>query len=349
MKYAIGTEILLVHTGDKGRIIHCDPDGSYQVRLSGGFEIPAFEEDLRDITHGYHADAIKRSVPSQQEDKQKEQKQGPELIYAPYQITDPKGIYLALEAVPETDGSVVFYQIWIINEMTFPVIMAFDAYYASETLFQINQKLPGLAAFCCGRLHYDDLNDHPDVEVSVQTISTEGLAPAHIKNFRLRGKTVLNTQTTIEILDRPGWSIALFSPKTLTGTEQKTPNLTEYAQTVKPKTQKQGGKQYFDIRNIQDIASFIPEIDLHIEALVDYKGKMSNGEILSLQLMHFESFMEKATRMACRNVFIIHGVGEGVLRSAVSERLKQRKDVLKFHNQYHPKYGFGATEVIFRG
>lgn len=64
-------------------------------------------------------------------------------------------------------------------------------------------------------------------------------------------------------------------------------------------------------------------------------------------MSHFEAFLSKAVRLGVPSVFIIHGVGKGVLKDAISQRLKQHPNVAEFRNEYHPKYGWGATEVFF--
>jgi dsDNA-specific endonuclease/ATPase MutS2 len=46
-------------------------------------------------------------------------------------------------------------------------------------------------------------------------------------------------------------------------------------------------------------------------------------------------------------IFVIHGVGEGKLRDVISTQLMQMTEVKSFKNEFHPRYGFGATEVIF--
>ncbi|RQH21817.1 hypothetical protein D5R40_31195 [Okeania hirsuta] len=46
-------------------------------------------------------------------------------------------------------------------------------------------------------------------------------------------------------------------------------------------------------------------------------------------------------------VFVIHGVGEGKLRNAIATRLIKYPEVVSFKNEFHPRYGFGATEIIF--
>jgi DNA-nicking Smr family endonuclease len=98
---------------------------------------------------------------------------------------------------------------------------------------------------------------------------------------------------------------------------------------------------------IEEYANFNPEIDLHIENLTKSHSGMTNGEILNIQLRHFDTFMQKAYRLGVPRVFIIHGVGKGKLRDEITTKLIQEYDIETFRNEYHPKYGFGATEVVF--
>jgi len=41
-------------------------------------------------------------------------------------------------------------------------------------------------------------------------------------------------------------------------------------------------------------------------------------------------------------------VGTGKLRDEIHERLHNRKEVRYYVNQYHPDFGFGATEIYFQ-
>jgi dsDNA-specific endonuclease/ATPase MutS2 len=87
------------------------------------------------------------------------------------------------------------------------------------------------------------------------------------------------------------------------------------------------------------------EIDLHIEELIDnYKG-MSNAEIVVIQLRHFEIALDEAINAHCRRLTVIHGVGNGRLKTEVRNILSAQG--LRFHDASYSKYGFGATEVIF--
>jgi Smr domain len=350
MRYEIGTTIYLTHTSDRGVITSIDGN-MYMVRLPDGFEIPAFEEDLSLSAPNHSPSAVALKSGGLQ-GKSGESKQnstsgdGSEVQYAAGKIAQPRGIYVALEGLFGRDGSVQNYRVWVVNEMDYPVVANLDAYFGTETLFRSSNRVAGLTAVSCGVLHYDDINDHPDLDLSVQRITTAGLDKPIVKVHRLKGKTVVQPPVATAIVERPVWVIDMFGAKALETSHETQEDLKEYAQSIKPKVAVQSA-QFRAVRNIKEMAEFSGEIDLHIEALVAHKGKMSNGEILTLQLQHYEAFMDKAARMNSQSVFLIHGVGEGVLKSAIKERLQARHDVQKFHNHYHPKYGYGATEVIF--
>ena len=89
-------------------------------------------------------------------------------------------------------------------------------------------------------------------------------------------------------------------------------------------------------------------IDLHIEKLSsDWKG-LSNFEILTLQLNAFEKYYNLAVAHRQPNLIVVHGIGKGKLKEEIHEILKLKPEVKSFVNQYHPNYGFGATEIFFQ-
>ena len=89
------------------------------------------------------------------------------------------------------------------------------------------------------------------------------------------------------------------------------------------------------------------EIDLHIEELTDDWSNRTNSEILLFQISRLKDFLQRATDRSWTRVVIIHGVGEGVLKSAVYQELR-KFDNAKFFDASQAEYGRGATEVHFR-
>lgn len=87
-------------------------------------------------------------------------------------------------------------------------------------------------------------------------------------------------------------------------------------------------------------------IDLHIEELIkDYSG-MNNAQIISYQLNYFLYEMDQAVLNKLNKITFIHGVGQGVLKSAIKEELKKYPDI-RYGEAPAEKYGYGATEVEF--
>lgn len=87
-------------------------------------------------------------------------------------------------------------------------------------------------------------------------------------------------------------------------------------------------------------------IDLHIEKLDPAWELLSKGEILELQLECFREFLEKAIQLRLHKIYAVHGLGKGVLREAIAKLLEQYPSVTSFNNQYHSRFGHGATEII---
>ena len=59
----------------------------------------------------------------------------------------------------------------------------------------------------------------------------------------------------------------------------------------------------------------------------------------------FEKYYELATAHHQSQLIVIHGIGEGRLRDEIHEKLRHKHDVKSFVNQFHPLYGYGATEI----
>ena len=65
-------------------------------------------------------------------------------------------------------------------------------------------------------------------------------------------------------------------------------------------------------------------------------------------MLQLQKFLDRAIRLGVPRIFVIHGLGEGKLREAIAARLKEHPDVVKFKNEFHHKYGYGATEVYLQ-
>lgn len=92
---------------------------------------------------------------------------------------------------------------------------------------------------------------------------------------------------------------------------------------------------------------FVLEIDLHIEKLVSNKRRMSNHDILTIQIETAKRQIEFAILKRIPKMVFIHGVGEGVLKAEL-DFILGRYDNIFFQDANYQKYGAGATEVYIK-
>lgn len=90
------------------------------------------------------------------------------------------------------------------------------------------------------------------------------------------------------------------------------------------------------------------EVDLHIHELTDNNANMTNSEIVSFQLAHFERMLRIAEEKKIQRCIFIHGVGQGVLRAEIRKLLTSYYPNATFMDAPYAEYGFGATEVRIR-
>lgn len=106
------------------------------------------------------------------------------------------------------------------------------------------------------------------------------------------------------------------------------------------------------VKNIKKTKSkkenYAIELDLHIEKLIPSKKRLSNYEILTIQLEEAKRKIEFCIRKRIPRLILIHGVGEGVLKSELNFLLKKYDENLYFQEANYRKYGQGATELIFK-
>lgn len=114
------------------------------------------------------------------------------------------------------------------------------------------------------------------------------------------------------------------------------------------KLTKAGYKIYDAAHTRQHLEPAKQQIDLHIEVLHPDPDKLSTLEMLTLQLQTFEKYLDLAIAHHQPSMIAIHGVGSGKLREEIHEILKLRREVKTFVNQYHPSFGYGATEIYFK-
>jgi len=86
-------------------------------------------------------------------------------------------------------------------------------------------------------------------------------------------------------------------------------------------------------------------VDLHIGEIVDNIAGLSSHDMFLLQINHFIKTLDSALENKFRKVTYIHGVGNGVLKNAIIEKLKDYEG-LEGRSASLAEFGQGGLDVI---
>ncbi len=89
-------------------------------------------------------------------------------------------------------------------------------------------------------------------------------------------------------------------------------------------------------------------VDLHIYELVEDHENLESNEMIRIQVNYFTQCLESAIANHFSKVTFIHGVGTGVLKTAIKEILKDYSNV-GYRDASMQQFGYGATEVLIKG
>lgn len=267
------------------------------------------------------------------------------VIYGKAPTNQYAGLQICFEPMPAPDGNIARFMCWLLNDTPFDFILSVGLYAGDEEVFFMEDFSPSCSATELGPMLLDHLNEHPEVDVSAQRLTTAGADDPVARCVRIKPPAFFNRFQHVPILQLGVYNWILmdrFEPEKAAPTE-----------SLRSYTLQQVGKRPVNrqpspaqrVFAMDEFASFVPEIDLHIEQLTDGWQRIPKADILRIQLTQLQRFMDKAIRLAVPKVYIIHGVGEGKLKDAVGDLLGKNPHVKRFQNQYHKRYGYGATEV----
>lgn len=194
-----------------------------------------------------------------------------------------------------------------------------------------------------GNMPLDQINDYPHFEITIERHTNQGHAETFERKIKTKPKHFLKMSVLSKWGNRPGRSYSLWSPG------KETSSLADIVgsgitDAPMDNVKTQGGI----VRDLSELAMFNRELDLHADKLFDDAGSVSPEIIFDKQMKTFQWFLEKAKSMNLDRVFVIHGVGSGRLKKEIARRLEYDPAVASFTNEHHPRYGFGATEIIFK-
>ncbi len=343
--FGIGTRVIITRTRDIGIITEKLGDDLVMIKLDNSSDsIPVFEEFLQ----RYSAEAVQSIQP-------KQEKIVPEVLTSfnkTYQTPkiNSTGLHLVFEPTENLDGNRAFHT-YFYND-THTLHIASPLLWVKNNLLEEETSAISISA---GSLEFirtialNTLNDSPELEIEIQKFATDGATETLHALLKLKTKMFVKNNALHPITQE-----GVVQIKINTDEDKPTSELKKYTQQVvksqaEIKRRNEKNSQLVDWRaNLSAYAHFKNELDLHIQELHSDHKSLSPAESLHIQLQAFENYLQRAINVGIPSVFIIHGLGTGRLRERIAARLRRSENVLHFKNEFHEKYGFGATEVIFK-
>ncbi len=338
-----GTRVKHKITGDTGKVVKVINNEMVAVLTDEGqMEIPMYLDDLVKIES---TSTIKGKVVKGKDRPTIETRTEP-ISKPQYTILKSLGIQVGFETI-STETS---YHVHLFNDTKYDVVFECSLKKGDKTYLEQSGKLKSMSMLNIGEMRRDTLSDQPLLFLECKEISTEGLSESFTETIKIKPQQFFKKIRTAPFLDKEIYLYRMITSFQEKMSELKNEeNLKDYTQRkIEEQEVAQSDINYvqFDTLSLNEAIEFSSELDLHIEELESNHHKMSNQQKLHIQLAAFDDYIAQAIRIGVDRVFIIHGVGKGRLKNDISQRLHDNPYVLKFVNEYHPSYGWGATEVF---
>ncbi|NNE29314.1 MAG: Smr/MutS family protein [Saprospiraceae bacterium] len=327
MIFAVGQRVRLKYTGEIG-VIEQLAEGIAQIRLSDGDLIPTPLENLSDP----------EAVTTTQKLPVKGTYQGPIPISA--DLDHPTAVYLLFDLVNKGGP----FEYGLLNLTGGSALISCQLQFKSKVVRKKNEKIGPMQYVALGNLSFSELGHQPGFHLQAWPVESQGSGKSLEKKVKIKVSQFFAQAVPIEDLGEGPFRLYQL--------------LKDFSQEEKPALK--GLKKYtqenikwdhiervMEKNVIAEKAVFPIELDLHIEKLTTFHDKLSNLEILKIQIRHFEKYLSDAIKLGVDHVYIIHGLGKGRLREEIHTRLNRYPQVREFKNEYHPLYGWGATEIKF--
>jgi hypothetical protein len=345
----LGTIVRNLHTGDEGIIIAIDDDIAAIEMFDDGEVYPIPMQSL------VRTEAFFGTVDFDKELADKHRKKAPVKKVAPLigvsnmpsvpQSTDniaflpqgspaDSGLHLAHDLDERRDAFIIY----LVNDTNHSFVPMVSVQLHHLVYFEFKHSIEPYQFFAIGEIPRLSLNESPQIHIAIPSL---GIDIRH----DIRPKAFFKSLKTLAICPKPMyvWTVA---QKLLAKAAEKPAAavLKKIATENRPALPKKKSG-YIQLNDLQAFAAFKTEIDLHENVLLAHK-KVPEADILRQQILAFEQYLSRAIMLAIPRVYIIHGNGRGRLRDEIHRLLKQNKYVIRYNNDFHPKYGGGATEVV---
>lgn len=338
MKYQVGDIVLILHSGEEAVITDIINDKMLMVDVKG-VNFPVYMDQ---VDFPYFKRFTEKKITPAKKEKQYIDDVRKEKKAEQNRVED--GVWLTFLPVMDTDefGDVIVEELklHLVNHTSLRYNFTYKLQYFGKPDFELKNSVHPFEDFYLHDIPFDNLNDSPSFEFDFSLAEPDKKKSDHFESsVKLKPKLLFARIEELKQNNQATFSQLLFET---------------YPEKVIEDTVGMGRhaanryKIYEASEARQHLEPARTVIDLHIEKLADDWKHMSNFEIMSLQLKTFEKYYQLAIAHHQSSLIVVHGVGEGVLRDEIHDILRLKKEVKSFVNQYHPGFGYGATEIFFQ-
>ncbi len=341
MKYQVGDKVLILHSNEEATIVDFINKKMALVDV-GGVHFPVYLDQI-DFPYYKNFTEKKKELKPQKtyvDDVRKEKAQP--------QKRDRKedGVWLNILPLSDIDefgdDVVEALKLHLVNHTMQPYNFIYRLTFFGESDFELKNTVQPFETFYIHDVPFEDMSDSPAFNVEFSLLKEEKKKAAHFEtSLKLKPKQLFTRIAQMREKGEASFSYKLFDVYPDCPPEQKN----EFSLD---KLTDKGFKVYEAKEARKHLEPARTVVDLHIEKLTDDYTRMNNFEMLTLQLKTFEKFYDLAVAHHQPHLIIIHGIGTGRLRDEVHDALRLKREVSYFVNQYHPAYGYGATEIFFK-
>jgi hypothetical protein len=339
MKFQQGDKVILTHSGEEGEIVEFINKAMAIVDVNG-VRFPVYLDQI-DFPYFQRFTAKPEIKPKKKVFIDEIRKEKVSRTAA-YKVSD--GVWLSFLPVFDKDvfddDVVEYFRLYLVNQTDHHFNFSYWLRLAGHVDFELKNEIFRLSDFYLHDVQFETLNDAPRFDFEFSLNKPDKKKAERVEaNLKLKPKQVFMKIEEIRMKQEASFAYQLF---------EKYPDRVEAEKTDFSKLANAGFKIYEGGRvQRQHLEPARSVLDLHIDKLTDNWRSINKKEVLELQLTTFEKYFELALLHHLKQLIVIHGVGTGRLREEIHEILRLKKDVKSFVNQFHPLYGFGATEIYF--
>jgi hypothetical protein len=340
MKYQPGDKIIVLHSNEEGEVVEIMNDKMVMIEVRG-VKFPAYMDQ---IDFPYFKRFTEKKLFTEKKKPKTFIDNVPKEKIKPTPVKVADGVWLSLIpkfAMDEFNDEIVeLFKIHLLNKTDKGYRFTYRQQFFGDPEFELKNEVHAFHDFYLHDIPFADFNDNPSFEFEFSLVSPDKKKADHYEaNVKIKAKQLFKLIEEMKEKNAPTISYKLFDEYPDRAFEEKFELSGLAAKGYKIYEAKQARQHLDPPRSV---------IDLHMEKLTDDWKGMSSQDILDMQLKEFEKWYENSVAHIQPSLIVIHGVGSGRLRDEIHDILKTRREVKTFINQYHPRFGYGATEIFFQ-